>query len=75
MQGDDLVADDVCSSLQVARDGGGGGEVVGNELVSDPGVATDDGALADLGPLKASGSSPAYQRRKSPFNYSSIPAP
>ena len=57
VQGDDLVAEDIVAGLEVAGEGGGGGEVVGDELVSHPGLAADDGALAELGPSEVSGRS------------------
>lgn len=52
VQGDDLVADDVVAGLQVARDRGRRGEVVGDERVRHPRLPADDGALADLGPAQ-----------------------
>lgn len=55
MQGDNLVANNVVTSLQILGDGGSGGEVGLDEVVGGPGSSAaggDQTSLRDLAPAK-----------------------
>ena len=59
MQGNNLMSDDVVTSLQVLWDGDSGGEVGVDEVVGGPGsgaARSDQTSLRDLAPAKRAGS-------------------